>query len=153
MPNPRSSIAARACDGLLACAFALAAGSAQATPFELIYSGTFNSSEALNRASDSSPTFFTNTTPFTFHARFDDSSPNLAPMLGGPFNGFRAYAPTSADIDVAGARYRIETIQANPIAGVSVAIFDQNGFTPGHYGIGLIADPANVAAGIIGDFL
>jgi len=153
MPNPRSSIAARACDGLLACAFALAAGSAQATPFELIYSGTFNSSEALNRASDSSPTFFTNTTPFTFHALFDDSSPNLAPMLGGPFNGFRAYAPTSADIDVAGARYRIETIQANPTAGVSVAIFDQNGFTPGHYGIGLIADPADGGADIIGDFL
>ena len=152
MAKPRFPATARSWTCLLAGALAVAADSAQATSFELIYSGTFNSTEALNRASDSSPAFFTNTTSFTFHALFDDSSPNLAPVLGGPFNGFRAYAPTSADIDIAGAHYRIETIQANPTAGVSVAIFDQNGFTPGRYSVGLIADPADDGAGIVGDF-
>jgi hypothetical protein len=138
---------------LVAGAFAAAAISAQATSFELVYTGAFNSQEALNLASESSPAYFTGSIPFTIHALFDDSSPNLAPALGGPFDGFRAYAPTSVAIDIAGARYSVETILANPSAGVTVAIFDQNSFTPGRYGVGLIADPVNDGAGIVGDFV
>jgi len=138
---------------LLAGACAVAATSAQATQFELSYTGAFNSQEALNLATDSSPTYFTGLTPFTINARFDDSSPNLAPEFSGPFDGFRAYAPSSVTIDIEGTRYSIETIVTNPTAGVTVAIFDQYSFDPGHYGVGLIADPVNDGAGIVGDFL
>lgn len=129
-----------------------ATAGAQAAPFELTYTGTFNSQEALNLSSAPNPTYFSGPTPFTIHARFDDASPNLAPTFGGPFTGFRAYAPSSATIDIAGTRYSIETILANPSAGVTVAIFDQNSFVPGRYGVGLIADPVNDGAGIVGDF-
>jgi hypothetical protein len=134
-----------------ACAFAATA--AQAVPYELVYTGTFNSTEALNLQSSASPTFFAGTTPFTIHALFDDSSPNLAPTFGGPFNGFRAYATTSATIDVLGAHYSIDSISTNPLAGITVAIFDQNSFMPGRYGIGLLADPVNDGAGVVGDFV
>lgn len=132
--------------------YVLGAVSAQAAPFELIYTGTFATTEALNVASASTPTFFTNSTPFTIHALFDDSSLNLAPSAGGPFTGFRAYAPSSATIEITGTLYGIETSVTSPSAGVTVAIFDQNSFTPGRYGIGLIADPVADSAGIVGDF-
>jgi hypothetical protein len=144
--------AATSIAGWLTGACILAAVPASATPFELVYTGTFNTQEALNLASASSPVYFTGFTPFTIHARFDDSSPNLAPTFGGPFNGFRAYAPSSATIDIAGTLYSIETILANPLAGVTVAIFDRNSFVPDRYGIGLIADPFGDGAGVVGDF-
>lgn len=130
----------------------LAAISAQATPFELVYTGTFNTTEALTPESESTPVYFTSTTPFTVRALFDDSSPNLAPTFGGPFDGFRAYAPSLATIEILGKVYNITTITENATAGVSVAIFDQNSFFPGRYGIGLIADPFGDGAGFVGDF-
>lgn len=133
-------------------AFMAATAGAQAAPFELVYSGTFNSQEALTPASQPTPAFFAGTTPFTIRAVFDDSSPNLAPSLGGPFNGFRAYAPSSATINVSGMQFTIASILDNASAGVTVAVFDQNSFTPGRYGIGLIANPVNDGAGIVGDF-
>ncbi len=138
---------------LLAAACALTAIPAHATAFELIYTGAFNAHESLNLASDSTPAFFTASTPYTIHALFDDATPNLAPNFGGSFDGFRAYAPSSATIEIAGTRYTIENSTANPTAGVTVAIFDQNSFTLGRYGIGLIADPVGDGAGIVGDFV
>ena len=51
------------------------------------------------------------------------------------------------------ARYSIETRIVNPLAGVTVAIFDaSNIFILGQYGIGLIANPVNNGAGIVGAF-
>lgn len=152
MLNVEGSAMPRSLLRLLIAGCTLGAVGAQAAPFELIYTGTFSSVEALNLASASAPTFFTGSTPFTIHALFDDSSPNLAPNAGGPFAGFRAYAPSSATIEIASTPYRIETILTNPLAGVTVAIFDQNSFTPGRYGIGLIADPVSDGAGVVGDF-
>ena len=153
MTHVRSLAIIPALARLLAGTCAVAAIGAHAAPLELIYTGAFRNDEALNLASASSPTFFSDWTPFTIHARFDDSTPNLAPSFGGPFNGFRAYAPSSATIDIAGTHYSIESILANPTAGVTVAIFDQNSFDPGHYAVGLLADPVNDGAGIVGDFL
>lgn len=154
MPHVRSDSLSRSFLRWVAAAALFApALTAQAAPLELIYTGAFNSQEALNQASAGSPTHFNGLTPFTIVAFFDDSSPNLAPNFGGPFNGFRAYAPSFATIVVAGASYRIENITANPTAGVTVAIFDRNSFDPGHYAVGLIADPVHDGAGVVGDFL
>lgn len=130
----------------------VAAVRVQAVPLQLTYTGTFNTDEALNLASASSPTYFTTTTPFTIRSLFDDSSPNLAPTFGGPFNGFRAYAPSSTTIEIGGMVFSVTSILDNATAGVSVAIFDQNSFFPGRYGIGMIADPFGDGAGVVGDF-
>jgi hypothetical protein len=141
---------------LLAGACAAVTFGAQAVPLELIYTGSFRNDEALNLATDAKPTFFKDWTPFTIHAWFDDSSPNLAPPsppFPPPFSGFRAYAPSSTTIDIAGKRYTIENILANPKAGVTVAIFDRKSFDPDHYAVGLLADPFGDGAGIVGDFL
>ncbi len=46
----------------LAVVFATLAPGARAAPFTLLYSGTFNGSESLTRASATSPSFFTGTT-------------------------------------------------------------------------------------------
>jgi hypothetical protein len=144
-----STFVARACAGLLATA----AIGAHAAPYELVYTGTFNTTEALNLASDASPTFFAATTAFTIHSFFDDSSPNLLPTTGFPFVGFRAYAPTLTTITVNGSTYTIESASTNALAGVAVSIFDtSNIFNPGRYGIGLIANVVNDGAGIVGDF-
>jgi hypothetical protein len=126
---------------------------AQAAPFVLRYSGTFNTGEALNLASDATPTYFSGTTAFTIHSFFDDASPNLLPP-GFPFVGFVAYAPTLTRIAIGGVSYTVESATANPLAGVAVAIFDKsNIFNPGRYGVGLVADVVNDGAGIVGDFL
>jgi hypothetical protein len=136
---------------LFAAASAFAAAGAQASPFELVYSGTFNGSDALNLQTSASRTFFSGSTAFTIHALFDDSSPNIAPF--DLFNSTRAYAPTSATIDILGTRYSIETRSINPLAGITVAIFDtNNNFAPGRYGIGLTTNPIIDGAGIIGEF-
>ena len=73
----------------------LAGTQARAASFELIYNGVFNTQDALNPASQSTPSFFTSDTPFTIRAWFDTSSPNLAPPsppAPPPFAGFRAYS-------------------------------------------------------------
>jgi len=135
--------------------FFLIAPYAQATPLELIYNGVFNSQDALNLASQSPPTFFSSDTPFTIHAWFDTSSPNLAPPsppAPPPFAGFRAYSPSLATIDVNGQTYTIENFTTNPTAGLTVAIFDRNSFNPGRYGIGILQQPPQDGAGIIADF-
>jgi hypothetical protein len=117
----------------------------------LVYTGTFNTSEALNLQTSASRTFFSGPTAFTIHALFNDSSPNIAPF--DPFNTSVAYAPTFATIDILGTHYSIETRTVNPLAGVTVAIFDtNNNFAPGRYGIGLTTNPINDGAGIIGMF-
>jgi hypothetical protein len=46
----------------------------------------------------------------------------------------------------------MENFDTNPTAGVTVAIFDQNSFTPGRYAIGILQQPPQDGAGIIGDF-
>jgi hypothetical protein len=155
MPSIRcftlSAFAARLIAGMCAVS-AFSAQPVEASPFVLIYTGTFNTQEALNPAS--APTAnFTATTPFTVRAMFDDSTPNLAPALPGPFAGFRAYAPSLVTIEIAGVLFGIETNLSNPTAGVTVAIFDQNSFEPGRYGVGLIADPVADGAGFVGDFV
>jgi hypothetical protein len=136
-------------------AFVLFSSRAQAAPFELIYNGSFNNLDALNLASQSSPTFFTGATPFTINAWFDSSSPNLAPPsppAPPPFAGFRAYSPSLATITVGVQTYTFENFTTNPTAGVTVAIFDNNSFTPGRYAIGILQQPPQDGAGMIGDF-
>jgi len=133
----------------------LIASYAKASPLELIYSGVFNSQDALNLSSQSTPTFFSSDTPFTIHAWFDTSSPNLAPAsppAPPPFAGFRVYSPSLATIDVNGQTYSVENFNTNTTAGVTVAIFDQNSFNPGRYGIGILQQPPQDGAGIIADF-
>ena len=136
-----------------AIAFTLVSDHAQAASFELIYNGSFNNQDALNVASESTPTFFGGETAFTIRAFFDTSTPNLAPAVpNSPFVGFRAYAPSLATIDIGGLTYTMDTFSTNPTAGVTVAIFDQNSFTPGRYAIGILQQPPQDGAGIIGDF-
>lgn len=136
-------------------AYVLAATSlcAQAAPYELVYTGYFSTDEALNLQSAATPSYFTAMTPFTINAHFDDSSPNLAPSPPipppNPFDGFRAYAPSSMSIDIAGSSFSLSE-DDNP--GLTVSIFDQNSFAPGRYGVGIIVDAVADGAGIIGDF-
>jgi hypothetical protein len=140
---------------LAGAAFMLVANHAQAASFELIYNGSFNTQNALNLASKSTPTYFTADTPFTIRAWFDTSSPNLAPAsppAPPPFAGFRAYSPSLAILDVGGQSYTIENFATNPTAGVTVAIYDQKSFMPGRYAIGILQQPPQDGAGIIGDF-
>ncbi len=126
---------------------------AHAASFELIYNGVFNSQDALNLASQSTPTNFTANTAFTIRAFFDTSSPNLAPPVpNSPFVGFRAYSPSLATIDIGGITYSMDTFTTNPTAGVTVAVFDQNSFTPGRYAVGILQQPPQDGAGIIADF-
>jgi hypothetical protein len=136
-----------------AIAFTLVSDHAKAASFELIYSGSFNNQDALNLASESTRTFFSGDTPFTIRAFFDTSTPNLAPAVpNSPFVGFHAYAPSLATIEIGGLTYTMDTFSTNPIAGVTVAIFDQNSFTPGRYAVGILQQPPQDGAGIIGDF-
>jgi len=141
--------------GAVAMILGLAPLWAQATQLELVFNGAFNTLDALNPASQSSPTFFTATTPFTINAFFDTNSPNLAPPsppAPPPFAGFRAYAPSVATITIAGTTYGIDTIANNPTAGITVAVFDNNSFTPGRYGVGILQQPPQDGAGIVADF-
>jgi hypothetical protein len=132
---------------------ATAAIGAHAAQFELVYTGTFTTQEALNLASAPGPVFFTDTTAFTIHSFFDDSSPNLLPTTGLPFVGFRAYSPSLTAITIGGSTFTVDPASTNPGAGVAVAIFDpSNIFSSGRYGIGLIANVVNDGAGIVGDF-
>lgn len=127
---------------------------ANATELEFIYHGSFNSQDSLAPASGSGGAF-TTFTPFTINAWFDTNSPNLAPPsppAPPPFAGFRAFDPTLATITVGGTTYTFDTISTNPTAGVTVAIFDNNSFTPGRYAIGILQEPPQDGAGIIGDF-
>lgn len=138
-----------------ALAFLFVPSHAQAAALELIYNGSFNNLDALNLASQANPTFFAGTTPFTIRAWFDTSSPNLAPPsppAPPPFAGFRAYSPAQVTIDIAGQTYTMDNFTTNPTAGVTVAIFDSNSFTPGRYGIGILQQPPQDGAGIVGDF-
>lgn len=137
---------------LIAAASVFASINAQATVFDLHYTGWFGTAEALNLQSDSSPTYFDQATSFSMMARFDDASPNLAPPsppAPPPFAGFRAYAPISMSIDVAGMHFTVNDTD-NPL--LSVSIFDQNSFRPGRYAAGFIVDPGTDGAGIVGDF-
>ena len=125
---------------------------AQATPFELIYTGYFNSKEALNLASASAPSYFGQDTAFTLNAGFDTSSPNLAPAsppAPPPFAGYRAYAPNWMTIEIGSATFNVSTAD-NP--GLTVSIFGKNSFDPGYYGVGIIVNAVADGAGIIGDF-
>jgi hypothetical protein len=132
----------------------LSPAATNAAQLELVYTGTFNSLDSLAPASGGGGAF-TTPTPFTINAWFDTSSPNLgppSPPLPPPFAGFRAYNPSLATITIGGTMYSIESIGQNPTAGVTVAIFDQNSFSPGRYGIGILQDPPADGAGIIADF-
>lgn len=154
MPFARSPGHSAPCRrGFIAAALSATAAGALAAPFELTYQGYFETNEALNLRSDASPTFFSASTPFTISAQFDDSSPNLAPSPPipppNPFDGYRAYAPTSMSLFVAGAHYRLNGTD-NP--GLTVSIFDKNSFDPGRYAVGIIVDAVADGAGIIGDF-
>ncbi|MBC7734643.1 MAG: PEP-CTERM sorting domain-containing protein [Bacteriovorax sp.] len=135
---------------LLAGVCAALAIGAQAAPYELRYTGSFSNAEALNLATASNPRFFNDWTPFTLRAWFDDSTPNLAPPFGGPFDGFRAYAPSAATFEIGGAVYTM-SLADNP--KLTVSIFDRNSFDPGHYAVGIIIDAFADGAGIVGDFL
>ena len=126
----------------------------QAAELELVYNGSFNTQDALNLASQGTPTYFSGETSFTINAFFDTSSTNYAPpgSVAPPFAGFRAFAPSLATLTVDGMTYTIDPITTDPTAGITVAIFDNNSFTPGRYGVGILQNPPADGAGIIGDF-
>ena len=132
---------------IAAVAFAAAVSNANAVPYELIYTGTFNTTESLGLAG-SPLTPFTATTPFTIRAFFDDSTPNLLPPAP-IFSGFHAYAPSLATVDIGGVRYTIDAA-----TNVAVSIFDGTQvFNSPRVGVGLIANVVADGAGIVGDFL
>ena len=135
-----------------AAACTMVSAGALAAPFELTYTGYFNSSEALNLASAPAPAFFGLNTAFTLQAGFDNSSPNLAPPAPPAppaFAGYRAYAPTWMTFEIGGASFTASSAD-NP--GLTVSIFDKNSFEPGFYGVGIIVNAPADGAGIIGDF-
>ncbi len=116
----------------------LVAGAAQATTHQLTYTGAFTSYDALNLASAAQPSYFSQATAFTVSATFDDLSPNLAPIVFPGGAGLRAYAPSAVTIDIGGALYSVTSAASDPLGGVTVAIYDQSAYTPGHYEVGLI---------------
>lgn len=143
--------ALRVCIAAAACS--MVTTYSHSAPYELIYDGFFTSAEALNPTSSPAPIYFAGTNPFKIKARFDDSSPNLAPSPPlpppNPFDGFRAFAPSAMTLEAAGQVFSV-SVADNP--GLSVSIFDQNSFMPGFYGVGIIVDAVQDGAGIIGDF-
>lgn len=154
MTVPRRAVPLPLITRSLAALCATASLGAHAVQYELVYTGTFNASEALNLASATTPTFFSGTTSFTIRSFFDDSTPNLLPTTGFPFSGFRAYSPSSTTITIGSATYTVDSASVNPTAGVAVAVFDPlQIFNPGRYGVGLIANVVADGAGIVGDFL
>ena len=128
--------------------------SASADQFELIYTGSFSTVNALNL--QGSPTQnFAAPTPFTVTAFFDTASPNLVAPVGIP--GFVAYSPSSAVLTLGGQNYSMTTYDQNPTSGMSVTIFDNTtpfGITPSgnRYGVGLLANPLADGAGFVGDW-
>ena len=118
--------------------------------FEFVFHATLSAGDTLATASGGA-NLLGAATPFTFTARFDDSSPDLV----GPahFPGFVAYSPTSAAFDIAGKHYTVLTAAASVHDGIAVALFDPtNFFSPGLYAAGLIVNPLADATGIVGDF-
>lgn len=136
---------------LLAVGTLIATPAADAGTFKLVYNGSFSSADALNL--QGSPTeYFSDSTPFTATALFDDASANLAAPIGVP--GFVAYSPLSANLTVAGRTYNIATYAEDPVRGVTVAVFDDTTpFGLNHYAIGLLQNPVADGAGFIGDWL
>ena len=90
-------------------------------------------------------------------AYFDDSSPNLASLVGVP--GFVAYSPTSATLTLGRDTFNFATSDQSLTQGVSVSIFDDTtpfGLDPtgkNHYAVGLLQNPLADGAGFIGDWL
>jgi hypothetical protein len=99
----------RVCFAAAACS--MVATYSHSPPYELIYEGLFTSAEAFNPASSPAPIYFAGTNPFKIKARFDDSSPNLAPSPPlpplNPFGGFRAYAPSAMTLEAAGQVFSV----------------------------------------------
>ena len=128
---------------------------ASATPFELIYTGTFSSADSLNPTGAAIDTF-PDSTPFVAKAFFDDSSPNLVSKL--PIHGFVAYSPTLATLTIGRDTFTFATYDQDPMHGVSIAISDSTTeFGPlGHYEVGFLQNPVAYpvvgSAGFIGDF-
>lgn len=124
---------------------------ANAGTFKFIYSGSFNTNDALNL--QGSPTdYFSGSTPFTATALFDDTSPNLAAPVGT--SGFVAYSPISATLTVGDRTYDVATYNQDSARGVTVAVFDDTTpFGAGHYASGFLQNPVADGAGFIGDWL
>jgi hypothetical protein len=80
--------------GMAAGLMAASGSNASAAVFQLTYAGTFNTDDALDLASGTTPAHFAAVTPFTLVATFDTNSTNHVGML--PFPGFVAYSPMKA---------------------------------------------------------
>jgi len=152
MSSNRNYSAFLRCSVLVTALTAMTIPDAFATPFELVYTGTFSSTEAMNLTGGATDAF-TGPTPFIATAFFDDSSPNLVSML--PFPGFVAYSPTSATLTIGRDTFTFATYDQDPMHGVSVAIFDDTTpfGPPGHYAAGFLQNPVADGAGFIGDFV
>lgn len=134
-----------------------AAPTASADQFKFVYTGAFDSKDALN-LKGAAVSSFTGSVPFTATAFFDTASPNIAAPISVP--GFVAYSPYAATLTVGGNTYNVQTYNQNPTTGVTVAIFDNTtpfGIDPvtgaDHYAIGLLQDPLADGAGFVGDWL
>ncbi len=117
---------------------------AAATKFVYTYEGHLPVGAKLGTTTLARPT------PFTFHAVFDDSSPNLAALVGVP--GFVAYAPIRATLRTYGQTFDLKPWDGT--SGVAVSIFDASTpFGPDHVASGFIQDVLGDGAGIVGDWL
>ncbi len=135
----KSSTRARLCS--LPILGLLGAMSAFGGTFTLVYTDTFTTQDALYAASATTPTNFTQNTPFSLVATFDTSKPDFH----FPPGGFNAYTPIADTLMIGTKSYTI--------TNADVAIFDStNVFTPGHYAVGMIENPAQDESGFVADF-
>lgn len=129
----------------------LIAAPADAAIFKLVYTGSFNNTDALNPQGSLTKNF-SGTTPFTATALFDDTSPNLAASVGFP--GFVAYSPLSATLTVGGSTYNVATYDQDQTRGIAVAVFDTTtgplSLRGPEYGVGFIQQPVAGGAGFVG---
>lgn len=124
------------------------AGTARATPLQLVYDGYFSPGDTLGGVA------FTAFTPFEARATFDSSAPiyQLEP-------GAAAYAPSAFTLRLQGTTYAVTRVQDDAKYGQTVVIFDKTSSdanssayqgTP-HYGVGFFSlGGGNV--GVIGDW-
>ena len=124
------------------------AGTAQATPLQLVYDGYLSPGDTLGGVA------FNAFTPFEVRAAFDSSAP-LAQLEPGA----STYAPSTFTLTAAGTTYDATRVQDDPVYGQTVVVFDKTAPDSNssayqgkpHYGIGFFSQGGG-NVGVIGDW-